>query len=135
MYTNVILPENGGIYTDTKRALQGASPYLMNADLSYRVDLSDISSLNFALLYNLQGPRIHNVGIYGLGNVIQKAYNTLDFTFIYDITKYWSIKVKATNLLNSRMIFTQQIKDSQDVFEVERYKPGVGGSISISFNL
>lgn len=135
MYTNVILPENAGIYTDTKRALQGASPYLMNADLSYHVPLSDNSSLNFAILYNLQGPRIHNVGIYGLGNVIQKALNTLDFTFIYDITNNWSVKMKVNNLLNSDIIFTQQIKDSQEVFEVERYKPGLGGSISISFNL
>ena len=29
MYTNVVLPE-GGVYTDSERALQGASPFLIN---------------------------------------------------------------------------------------------------------
>lgn len=58
MYTNVKLPE-GGAYTNSQRALQGASPYLANADLTYSPAFSNDRQLSVALLYNLQGPRIH----------------------------------------------------------------------------
>ena len=34
MYTNVKLPQ-GGAYTNKERSLQGASPILVNADLTY----------------------------------------------------------------------------------------------------
>ena len=35
LYTDVKLLSNGGVYTDDRRALQGASPYLGNAFLTY----------------------------------------------------------------------------------------------------
>lgn len=68
MYTNVKLPE-GGSYTNDQRALQGAAPYLGNADVTWHPTFADGSGLTMALLYNLQGPRIHAVGIAGLGDV------------------------------------------------------------------
>lgn len=54
MYTNVKLPE-GGAYTNKERPLQGASPILANADLTYSPRFGEERQLNLALLYNLQG--------------------------------------------------------------------------------
>lgn len=68
MYTNVKLHE-GGSYTNDQRALQGTAPYLGNADVTWHPTFADGSGLTMALLYNLQGPRIHAVGIAGLGDV------------------------------------------------------------------
>lgn len=62
MYTNVKLPE-GGAYTNKERPLQGASPILANADLTYSPRFGEERQLNLALLYNLQGSRIHAVGV------------------------------------------------------------------------
>ena len=73
------LPE-GGAYTNSQRALQGASPYLANADLTYSPAFSNDRQLSVALLYNLQGPRIHSVGISGLGDIKQQPVHTLNFT-------------------------------------------------------
>ena len=41
MYTDVKLLSNGGVYTDDRRALQGASPYLGNAFLTYATPVQE----------------------------------------------------------------------------------------------
>lgn len=133
IYTNVILPEDGGIYTDTKRALQGASPYLINADVSYDFALKGQQRMQFVLLYNMQGPRIHTVGIYGVGNVMQDPQHTLDFVGHWNINENWSLKLKGKNLLNNTVRFTQEVKSTGEVVEVGRYQSGMGVELGISF--
>ena len=91
MYTNVKLPE-GGAYTNSQRALQGASPYLANADLTYSPAFSNDRQLSVALLYNLQGPRIHSVGISGLGDIKQQPVHTLNFTGSYRFNRRFAVK-------------------------------------------
>lgn len=134
IFTNVVLPEDGGVYTDSKRALQGASPYLLNADLSYTLNLNE-QQLRFLLLYNLQGPRIHTVGIYGVGNVMQEPLHTLDFVGHWNINDSCSIQLKVKDLLNSTIRYTQEVKSTGEVFEVERYQPGTGFEIGVNFNI
>ena len=99
MYTSVKLPE-GGAYTNNQRSLQGASPYLVNADLSYAPTLRNGDQLTATLLYNLQGPRIHAVGISGLGDEKQEALHTLDLVLTYKLNDHFSLKLEATDLIN-----------------------------------
>lgn len=135
MYTNVILPENGGIYTDLERALQGASPYLLNCDISYDIEWKEKNRISFFLLYNLQGPRIHAVGIYGMGNVVQKTVHSLDFVTNLEVNNHWTFKIKLNNLLNSKILYVQTIQSTQKVVEVEKYKSGMGISLNVSYKL
>ena len=134
MYTNVILPE-GGSYTNDRRSLQGASPYLANADISYTPSFRNGGSLSLALLYNLQGPRIHAVGIMGLGDVKQMPVHTLDFNGTYNFNGNLSLKFAFKNLLDSTIRFTQDIPDAGRTVEVERWKVGTGFEIGISWSL
>jgi outer membrane receptor protein involved in Fe transport len=62
----------------------GASPYLINADLSYTPSFGEERRMSLAMMYNVQGPRIHSVGIYNLGNVEQQALHTFDFVGNYE---------------------------------------------------
>lgn len=135
MYTDVVLLANGGIYTDSRRALQGASPYLANAYFTYAPEFRNKSSLSMSLLYNLQGPRIHTVGVYGLGNVTQKAFHTLDFNMVYKITKNWNVSFELSNILDSEMCFTQDVKTTGDVVKTESYRFGRGISFGVSYSL
>ncbi|MGL5681488.1 MAG: carboxypeptidase-like regulatory domain-containing protein [Marinifilaceae bacterium] len=132
MYTNVILPENAGIYTDSQRALQGASPYIVNADITYMPRLGEHSNMTLSLLYNLQGPRIQAVGIYGMSNIIQQERHLLDFVWNYTINDNWSIKAQCKNILNTKTIFTQEIGDTKDKVQVEHFKQGVGVQLGVS---
>lgn len=133
MYTDVKLPKGGGIYTDNQRALQGASPYLVNADVSYSPYLKDENRMILALVYNVQGPRIHSVGILGLGDNKQLTLHSLDFVGSYSFHKHWSVKLVMKDLLNSKVRFRQDVPQINDKLEVEAFRPGTNAEIGIAY--
>lgn len=134
MYTNVVLPE-GGAYTNTTRALQGASPYLVNADITYAPEFKNGQRLNLALLYNLQGPRIHSVGISGLGDVTQLPLHTLNFVAGYKFNEHFDLSLKINDLLNRDIVFEQGVPQTGQTVEVERFKTGTNFEIGFSYKL
>ena len=134
MYTDVKLPE-GGAYTNNQRALQGASPYLVNADLTYAPRFGDDRQLSIALLYNLQGPRIHSVGIAGLGDVEQLPVHTLNLAASYQLNSRLSLKLQIDDILNRDVVFEQEVPALDKNVEVERFKNGASFEIGISYNL
>ena len=133
MYTNVKLPK-GGAYTNSQRALQGASPYLANADLTYSPAFSNDRQLSVALLYNLQGPRIHSVGISGLGDIKQPVH-TLNFTGSYRFNRRFAVKLQVNDLLNQDILFKQEVPTTGDKVEVERFRKGTGFEVGFSYDL
>ena len=134
MYTNVKLPE-GGAYTNSQRAVQGASPYLANADLTYSPAFSNDRQLSVALLYNLQGPRIHSVGISGLGDIKQQPVHTLNFTGSYRFNRRFAVKLQVNDLLNQDILFKQEVPTTGDKVEVERFRKGTGFEVGFSYDL
>lgn len=134
MYTNVKLPE-GGVYTNNQRALQGASPYLGNADITYSPRFGEHRQLNAALVYNLQGPRIHSVGISGLGDVKQQPLHTLNLVGGFTFNEHLSVKLQVSDLLNQAVIFKQEVPQTGETVEVERFKRGSSFEIGITYNL
>ena len=134
MYTNVKLPE-GGAYTNKERPLQGTSPILANADLTYSPRFGEERQLNLALLYNLQGSRIHAVGVSKLGDIKQQTLHTLNFSAGYDINSHFSLKLQVNDLLNRAVIFKQEVPSTGEEVEVERYKKGANLEIGFSYKL
>lgn len=134
MYTQVKLPEEGVVYTDKKRALQGASPYLGNADITYSPGFESGNKLSLTLLYNLQGPRIHTVGINTLGNVKETARHSLDFNAGYALNSKLNFKFQAKNLLNSTIRFRQEVVGTGKEEEVETYKTNTALEVGVSYN-
>lgn len=134
MYTNVKLPE-GGAYTNEQRSLQGASPYLVNADLTYSPRLGENAQLDVAMLYNLQGSRIHSVGISGLGDVKQLPVHTLNLAASYQFNLYLSVKLQVNDILNRDIVFEQEVPTQNSKLEVERFKAGTGFELGITYNL
>lgn len=133
MYTQVKLPEDG-VYTDKERALQGASPYLANADITYSPTFQGGSSLSLTLLYNLQGPRIHTVGINTLGNIEETTRHTLDFNAAYALNSKLSFKFQAKNLLSSTIKFRQEVVSTGKEEIVESYKTNTALELGVSYS-
>ena len=132
MYTDVKLPASGA-YTNKERSLQGASPVLANADLTYTLPLSkNGSQLTAALLYNLQGRRIHAVGVSGLGDVKQQTIHTLNLNIGYDLNHHMGFKFQVKDLLGRAVVFKQDVPSTGELVEVERYKKG--SSFQLGFN-
>ena len=134
MYTNVKLPE-GGVYTNKERSLQGASPILLNVDLAYSPRFSEDRQLNLALLYNMQGKRIHAVGISQMGDVEELARHTMNFRASYAFNNRCSLSLQIDNLLNRDMVLEQELPIAGKTVEVERYKEGAGFQIGFTYKL
>jgi hypothetical protein len=90
MYTNVKLPQ-GGACANTERSLQGASPILANADLSYSPRFGQDRQLKLALLYDLLGSRIRAVGVSGLGDVRRPMLHTFNFSARYSLKQHFNL--------------------------------------------
>lgn len=134
MYTNVKLPE-GGAYTNKERSLQGASPILLNADLTYSPRFGEYKQLNLALLYNLQGRRIHAVGVSQLGDIKEQTRHTMNFRAGYNFNSRFSINLQIDDLLNRAIVFKQDVPITGETVEVERYKEGTSFQIGFSYKL
>lgn len=132
MFTNVVLPE-GGVYTETKRALQGASPFLINADLNYTPRFRDRSELLLTLVYQVHGERIQTVGIYELGDVKQQALHTMDFIGGYSCNQHLSFSLKVKDLLNSTFRFRQDVPQTGERITVETYRPGTRAEVGVTY--
>lgn len=96
--SEVNLP-SGGYYTNSNRPLQGQSPYVFNAGVTYdRVPWE----LNATLLYNVFGRRIVRVGGGGLEDTYEEPVGRFDAVIKKGFGKWGSLKATAANILNAR---------------------------------
>lgn len=116
--------------TNSERALQGASPYLLNADLSYTKRYSEKLKSTFTLSYNVFGKRIYNVGIQGIGDIYEMPVNALNFIALVDYGKF-NFNLKVKNILNPLINYEQTINDR--TFVVNQTRRGVFTSITVGY--
>ncbi|MBT8058702.1 MAG: carboxypeptidase regulatory-like domain-containing protein [Gammaproteobacteria bacterium] len=95
---------NASVQTSQTRPLQGQSPYVWNFQLGYD-DLD--RGINTALLFNMFGERIVDVGINGAPDVYQEPRPVLDFVYAQKFRDHWKLKLRARNLLNAEVEITQ----------------------------
>lgn len=134
MYTDVNLPE-GGVYTNTERPLEGASPYIANIDLSYTPELRSGKKASFALNYNLTGPRIHSVGLSGLGDVKQQPLHELNFNASWPLLRNLSASLQLGNMLDVPVRFTQDVPSTGQNVDIEGWRLGRSFKLGIKWNL
>ena len=79
--------------------LQGASPFLINADLSYSPSFGNYKPIG-NLVFSYFSDRIDALGSGQLGNIVEKGVPTLDFIWKNKITDKFEINASFKNLLN-----------------------------------
>ena len=85
-----------------KRALQGAAPYVINADLKYEIKNAKNFPTILSLVYNVSGKKIYTVGAAGADVFYEKPINLLDFVAQKQIDKNWNLKFSVKNILNAK---------------------------------
>ncbi|WP_296143189.1 TonB-dependent receptor [uncultured Flavobacterium sp.] len=135
MYTKVT--NDNVVETDNERQLQGASPWLINADLKYEFDFSESWSNTVSLVYNVYGKRIFAVGTQRLDHYYEMPFNKLDFIWNSKLSSNWDLKFAAENLLNPKYKIEMGDKSKIDITEsdltVKDYKKGVGFSLNLAY--
>jgi outer membrane receptor protein involved in Fe transport len=95
--SRVDLSDTDGNQTSDTRPLQGQSPWVCNAQFGYEdPDRRSAASL----LYNVFGPRIVDVGTSGIPDTYEEPVHRLDLVGSQGFGEHWSLRLKATNLLD-----------------------------------
>lgn len=134
MYSQVEIDgEKNGFLTNTERELQGASPFLVNADLTYDKQLSTKWTTKATLTYNVFGKRIYAVGGGGIGDFIEQPQHTIDFIWSNKINTKWSIGLSVKDLLNSDFEVRQEGVDTDKNPISEKYNDGWNISLKVGY--
>lgn len=120
---------------NTTSTLEGAAPYIFNADLTYNM-VSGKFSMNSTFVVNYLSDKVHTIGTRGYNNLIEESLTTLDFVNTIKINKHLGIGFKALNLLNPDFNLTREGADGSVPSVVTRsYKKGVLFDLGITYNL
>ena len=114
--------------------LEGAAPWLLNADLTY-LYRNGGNSFTGALVFNYFSDRIYTIGTEGYQDIIENGIPTLDFVASTQLGKHFSINLKARNLLNAAHQLTRKGNATNDEVVLSKYKKGMDFSIGLSYNL
>ncbi len=125
-----------GIGLDEARAMQGQSPYLLNAGIQYDIEKYGI---NTTLLFNQIGRRIAYVGGGDQPPIWENPRPLLDLQVVKKILKNkGEIKMNISDIINKQVIFYTDLNankkfDSKDAFAIKR-KYGTNFSLSFNYN-
>ncbi len=91
--------------TNLVRPLTGHSKYVVNFQLGYDSDNEKHTS---TLTYNIFGKRIAFAGIDGKDDAYEQPFNSLDYTYSYQVRPEGSIKFSLKNLFDESVEILQQ---------------------------
>lgn len=114
--------------------LEGASPLIVNFDLSHRYAKKQLNLTN-SLVFNYFSDRIHTIGAQGYKNIMENGVPTLDFVSSSKINEYFTLKLKAANLLNSTYQLTRENSDGSRNEILTQYKKGINISLGLVYEL
>lgn len=136
MYTKVVIDPtvtvlNASIApTNVERKLQGASPYIFNADINFSKEIGK-HNISSTLDFNYFGDRIYSAGGNGVGDIFEKGFGTLNFNFKDTINEHWEIGLSAKNILNPTIERYQDQESINQELTVSSYQ--IGANLSLGF--
>ena len=135
MYTNQDLKSSDGSFSSTldrDDQLQGASPFIINADLNYTPTQFENYRPVANLIYSYFHDRIDAIGSGTIGNIVEKGVHSLDFVFRNELGQNWEINFSAKNLFDPNITFTRENTSDGDI-DITKFKFGVNLSLSAKY--
>jgi TonB-dependent receptor len=122
---------------DTTRALQGQSPYIINAGLTYMIPDWGLSS---TLVFNVIGDRVAQVGTAGYADVYERHRNLLDFQLSKRFGDRGEVKLTWSDILRPYFIFYQDNDSNHKYNEdkdniMQRINYGSTFTLSVGYRL
>lgn len=119
----------GVSYFDSTRALQGQSPYIINAGFTY--NMVDIG-LSTTLVYNVVGDRVAQVGTVGYGDVYERRRSLLDFSVNKRLGERGEVKLTWGDILRPDFMYYQ---DNNASHKYEADKDNVMQRLQLGSNI
>lgn len=119
-------------FTNASSDLEGATPFLMNFDISYSKKYKENELLS-SLVFNYFSERVYSIGTRGFENILEKGVPTLDWVSSLKLGKHYSFKLKAQNLLNPSFQLRREGANGGSNVVLENYKKGVNLSLGLTY--
>ncbi|WP_350289897.1 TonB-dependent receptor [uncultured Croceitalea sp.] len=87
--------------------LEGASPFIVNADLNYSPTFGTYKP-KATVVFSYFSNRIFSLGGGSLGNIVERAVPTLDFVWRNSFGEHFEANLSAKNLLNPDISFVRE---------------------------
>jgi len=135
LYSRVNLDRNSvAQFTKSTSELEGATPILINSDLTYTRKLKNESLLTSTLVLNYFSDRVYSIGTRGFENIVEKSIPTLDFVTRLNINKKYNISLKGQNLLNPNFQLSRDGANNGENVVLRDFKRGVNLSLGFGVN-
>ncbi|WP_367772331.1 TonB-dependent receptor [Flavobacterium sp. WC2421] len=119
-------------FTNKKSKFTGASDLLLNADLTLFNEWNNKNSnLNTTLAYSYFSDRVNAIGTNGKGDLVDKAFGSLDFIAKSKLTEQLGLGLVVKNILDPSINRVQE-NATGDV-NVLSYKKGMTLSLSLNY--
>jgi len=115
-------------------AMEGAAPWIVNADLSYSLRTENIELVP-TLLFGYFSSRIHTIGTKGYSDIMERGIPRLDLQFTLKLYRHWTIKCKAKNLINPAHQLTRVFDDAAHPYVLEEYRLGQSFALGVTYTL
>ncbi len=118
--------------TNDSRSLQGASNFLLNADITYNFTMTKDWKSTLTTIFNTFSKRISQVSTGGLDDRFEQPFNNLGLIWKNQANDNISFTIKITNLLNDTS--EQLIDVNATTQSFIQYKRGRDFNFSINYN-
>lgn len=118
-------------------ALEGASPWLVNSDITFKSESENGRNILATLLFNYSTNRIYSFGApQGNEDIVERFIPRLDFISSIDLTDHFNIGLKVNNLLNAKYQLTKQFDPlngpAQDG-RISNFQKGITTTLSLAY--
>jgi hypothetical protein len=116
------------VITNTERPLEGQAEHVGNLSVQFH---HPIWGTMIRVLYNYSGERITDVGAYGMPDIYEQSFGSLDMIYSQQLRflKGLEVKLAAGNLLDESRLYTQGGLVQRE------YKPGRMFSLSFGYTI
>ncbi|MBT8222001.1 MAG: TonB-dependent receptor, partial [Eudoraea sp.] len=121
----------GTTFDRTTDELEGASPFIMNADINFSPAFGKYRPMA-TVVYSYFSDRIFSLGAGSLGNIVEKAVPSLNFVLKNTFGEHFEANLNARNLLNPDIALVRENTGIGDIV-IREYKLGVNVGLTLKY--
>lgn len=120
-------------FNSDKDKIQGASEFLANANLGIEQKWGNKNTMDFVVSYSYISDNVYAIGTLEKGNLVDKAFSTLDATVKIKLANGMGFSVNGRNLLNPYFTRVQDNSVGEQISRKYKRGAGIGASVSYEF--
>jgi outer membrane receptor protein involved in Fe transport len=118
-------------------ALEGASPWLVNSDITFKSENENGRRFMTTVLFNYSTNRIYSFGApQSNEDIVERFIPRLDFISSIDLNSHFNIGLKVNNLLNAKYQLTKQVDPLNGPVQtglISNFQKGITTSLGLTY--